>query len=92
MPKLATRTERIVVVRRLIGPDGVTHATDNDVIDTAVVQVTACGIPFRIHLLRGRFHVVGPTRGALYETDEERPVDCMTCLTRINNLFVEKPT
>lgn len=81
---------RIVGMRRLVG-DGITHAHHNGSIDTAVIQITACGIPFvgydlpnesaesSLHLMFRTVELPGSS-AALRGTFEDRPVDCMSCL------------
>jgi hypothetical protein len=77
-------------MRRLVG-GGVTHAIHNDIIDTAVMQMTACGIVFTGYdlpnesaesSLRHTFRTVGPPGGIAFlrGTLEDLAVDCMSCL------------
>lgn len=84
---------KVVGVRRLVGvTDNVTHTIHNSIIDTTVLQVTACGVLFVGHdlpnespesLLRPVFRVLDPPGGMLHGVFEDRPVDCMSCLVRM---------
>jgi hypothetical protein len=81
----------IVSMRRLIDEGSVTHAVHNGIINTVVLQITACGIRFVEYdlpnesaesSLHRTFRTIDPPgkikllRGTL----EDLAVDCISCL------------
>lgn len=80
-------------MRRLVG-DGITHAIHDGTVDTAILQVTACGIQFVGYDLPNEdaqsslgymFRTINLPGGIvlLRGTFENRPVDCMSCLVEM---------